>query len=84
MKHSDNYRAIRTAVDRQSDITVTDSAQANIAALITAHSLQSGGFFTVAGTGDTTDNALEGIKGSAPAAGDRFYLEPDGATVRYR
>ena len=80
MKH-DNRRPIRTAVDRQSNITVTDSAQADLAALITAHSLQPGGFFVVLGTGDTTDNALEGIKGSAPAAGDRFYLKADGETV---
>lgn len=77
-------RPIRTAVARSSDITVTDLAQANLAALIAAHSLQSGGFFTVNGTGDTTDNALQAAKGSVPAAGDRFYLYADGVTLTIR
>lgn len=55
--------------------TVTDSAQANIAALITALARSPGDFFKVNGTGDTTDNGLQAAKGGvAPAANDMFYV----------
>lgn len=33
-----------------------------------------GEFFTVAGANDTSDDALAGAKGSAPEAGDAFYV----------
>lgn len=80
-----DYRPVRTAVANQTlDITITDSAQANLAALVAAHSLVAGGFFTVTGTGDTTDNALQAVKGSVPAAGDRFWLSGDSGRVSYR
>ncbi len=80
-----DYRPVRTAVANQtSDITITDAAQADLAALVTAHSLVAGGFFTVTGTGDTLDNALEAVKGSVPAAGDRFWLSGDSGRVSYR
>lgn len=55
--------------------TVTDSAQANIAALITALVRSPGDFFKVLGTGDTTDNGLQAAKGGvAVVANDLFYV----------
>lgn len=63
--------------------TVTDAAQANIAALITALVRSPGDFFKVLGTGDTTDNGLQAAKGGvAPAADDLFYVV-DASTVQY-
>lgn len=79
-----NRVPMRTAVARQtSDITITDALQANLAALVSAFSLQDGGFFTVTGTGDTADDALQAAKGSAVAAGDRFWLAGDASRVSY-
>lgn len=64
------------------DLTITDSTDATVAALISATGqvgVANGGvalppqyWFKVNGNGDTTDNGLQAAKGSAPAAGDRF------------
>jgi hypothetical protein len=66
------------------DITVTDTDDATIAAYLgsggeAADDLisrphRAGERFMVAGTGDTTDDALEAAKGSAPADGDVFQV----------
>lgn len=66
-------------------ITVTDAAQADLAAfepvlraaMLAAdnhNSVQVGDVFAVTGAGDTADNALQTAKGSAVAAGDRFVV----------
>lgn len=65
-------------------ITVTDGDDADLAAFFASPSgelfvakgsaIAVGDTFTVAGTGDTTDDALEGAKGAAVAAGDMFKV----------
>lgn len=66
------------------DITVTDSADASVAAFLAGEgaAYAAGDIFRVLGTGDFTDNALATAKGSAVAAGDVFVLD-SGTTVVY-
>jgi len=65
-------------------ITVTDTQDADLAAFFASAAgelfvakggaIEVGDTFTVAGTGDTNDDALEGAKGTAVAAGDMFKV----------
>ena len=84
-------KAAGMLIDAQ--ITVTDTTDATIAALtaatgelgidIGAMQVRDGFRFRVLGTGDTTNNALQTAKGSAPAANDVFEVTTSGAGVTY-
>ena len=60
--------------------TITASG-ANAAALFTAASIADGDVFVVSNSADTTDDALETAKGSAPAAGNVFQRV--GSAIEY-
>lgn len=71
-------------------ITVADATDADLEAACVsggqiygpfARALRVGDTFTVSGTGDTTDNALEAAKGSAVAANDNFIVSNATATT---
>lgn len=54
------------------DVSIVTASGADAAAFFTAASISDGEVFKVTSTADTTDDALEGAKGAAPAAGDVF------------
>ncbi len=73
----------QTALTGSLALTVTDGTDADLAAFFASggelfvakgSAIVVGDTFTVAGTGDTTDDALEGAKGAAAAAGDVFVV----------
>lgn len=80
-----------TALPGQISLTVSDATDANLAAFFAAaagqlyvakgEAIVIGDVFTVGGTGDTTDNALEAAKGAAVAANDVFKVTGIGAAA---
>lgn len=76
-------RRVMSAYKPNVTLTVTDEADADLAAFFGSegelrvakdYPVTVGDVFGVTGTGDTTDDALEGAKGSAVADGDRFEV----------
>lgn len=61
---------------------VVANSYASLAAIVTAFSLGVGSTFYIRTVGDTTDNALVGVKGSALVVGDSFKLLT-GSTCSY-
>lgn len=92
---AETFGALRAAYKEDVELTITDLTDADAATLLGAggevglalgRAAVAGDVFKVTGTGDTTDNALQTAKGSAPAAGDKFeaatastlsYIGPD-------
>ena len=71
-------------------LTITDSTDANIGALLAitgevgialGRAAAEGDIFSVTGTGDTTDNALAGLGG--PVAGSFYQVAAGGVTALY-
>lgn len=71
------------ALDGSISITISDTTDADLAAFFAesgelfiakGSAIAVGDTFTVGGTGDTTDNALQTAKGAAPANGDVFVV----------
>lgn len=78
---AETFGALRAAYKEDVELTITDLTDADATALLGAggevglalgRAAVAGDIFKVTGTGDTTDNALQTAKGSAPAAGDKF------------
>lgn len=90
---TDNALAAAKLADVDQAITVTDLTDATITAFLAATgqpavakggvALKAGWRFRVNGTGDTTDNALQTAKGSAPAANDVFEVNAAGTGVTF-
>lgn len=75
------FSVLNDAYKEDVELTITDLTDADAATLLGAggevglalgRAAVAGDIFKVTGTGDTTDNALQTAKGSAPAAGDKF------------
>lgn len=88
------YQSLNEAYEAQYTITATDGANmgADDAAFIATGGLfaakgdvagVAGDIFICSDNADTTDNALQTAKGSAPAAGDLFQVDAGAATVTY-
>lgn len=78
------WRNTGSIVANVTEVTMSDEAYADVAALVAAQELSAGDVFRlVNAAADLTDNALATAKGGATAAGDVYGVLPGATAVAY-